>query len=266
MGKILPDHISDACVQKLMQEGFLPREEAGIVNIGLKMVGGKVVASAFPSEVIFQQPEMLAGDQLLTVDGKHPDSLMAANAMLFGKVGSEVHLLLGRGELRFPLIMKRLGMADATLATALPEVVPVQMDGYGALQSTQEPSTEEEPHQLTTDRHLPVNSEIALAQPITSSPVASIADRYAQPLPLLKPLIMAGDQICHLRSPFIDVARAQEVRGNTVLVKVDYVQLANPPYTNFGRSDSPPHRESLSRWHPCSGSSPVLLSVPHGGR
>ncbi|MDQ6950171.1 MAG: hypothetical protein Q9M26_00735 [Mariprofundales bacterium] len=265
-GKVMPNHVSDACVQKLTQAGFVPRDAAGMVNIRLAMEDGQVTVRDFPSGVLLRQPNLMAGDTLLSIDEQRPDSLQSADAMLFGTKGSEVSLLFGRGELRFPLKMSRLPLVDATLAPGLPKVVPLHTDGGETASSNGGSMAKSVLAQSQTPSPIPVAAAMApniadgYAQADTAQP--NTAPVFATPALPVRPLIVAGDQICHLRDPFIDVGRVQEVRGSQVLVTMDHIQLASVPYTDFYHVNTRPQWSALAQWHPCSGSSPVFMALP----
>ncbi|MDX8409840.1 MAG: hypothetical protein R8J84_07380 [Mariprofundales bacterium] len=309
MGRILPQHVSEACVQSLTQMGFVSRDVAGMVNLGVAMSGRDVVVTTIPESALAQQPDIAPGDVVLAVDNQKPESVQAANALMFGRRGSEVALLLGRGELRFPLKLTRLPLAQAGLVEGVPQVSAVKTEvrqvepvaevskeasaavlaAGGVVTGAEIPAAEAVPKPAAEGFFAAMKHKVASYFTKSKQPAAVKLDQSAEETPAaagkaeaadgtdlaadgvsiepelpepdpLKPLIMAGDQVCHLRGRFIDVATAEEVRGQRLLINIKHMQLVNPPYTEFHHFSSERQWGALADWHPCLGEAPLFLT------
>lgn len=87
------DYFQDECVKTRRAEGF--REIRFTGAIGLDLASDLTIASLVaggPAEV----SGLRVGDVLLSIDGKQPYSLEAANGALAGATGTKVQLAVGR--------------------------------------------------------------------------------------------------------------------------------------------------------------------------
>ncbi len=73
------------------------------------------------------------------------------------------------------------------------------------------------------------------------------------------PLIIAGDQVCRKRRKFIDIGFVEKIRKPKILVTIDHIQLARPPYTEFHHFDHETAWSAFKMWRPCSGDPPYFL-------
>lgn len=278
IGKILPNQVSTQCKDTLIEIGYLPESEAGMIDITLEMKSGGIVALSLPDEAFQQQPDLENGDRILSIDGQNVTTVQDGRSMLFGTVASTASIIFARGAMEFPVHLVRQPMQNSSV---IPKVVPlVTADSYS-----------DNAHVVTTDKKpvpkfLQIIQHLFLKKPEKDALPTSLVDHYSQvKLPMKKsdlkvsgvvnspgvapldhdstlpPLMIVGDQVCRARQHFMDVGRVEDQRGDRFLIAIDHIQLIRAPYTEFHHFGQESLWSPIKDWQPCFGDAPLFLQL-----